>query len=81
MRHLRRVPLNIAEAIKERRSFVPALAGTLLFKNVAAPPLPAVGRGAKEKGFQNGREKELESQNFYDRVKNLSNDKRVRDVG
>jgi hypothetical protein len=35
----------------------------------------------ERKDSENGREKRLESQNLYDRDKNFSNDKGVRDPG
>jgi hypothetical protein len=38
------------------------------------------GQGGR-KDAKDGREKELESENLYDRVKNLSNDKGVGDPG
>jgi hypothetical protein len=34
-----------------------------------------------EKGVKNGRKEALEGENLYDRVKNFSNDKGVRDLG
>jgi hypothetical protein len=33
------------------------------------------------KDSKNGREEKMESENLYDRNENLSNDKRVRDLG
>jgi hypothetical protein len=85
---LKKVPSTLAEAIK-KSFFVKRFCLRLSRPNPVKDTNPNLFSRGGELGYnrrerkesKNGGEEELESQNIFDGVKNLSDDKGVRDLG